>query len=115
MIVRIGQIYDRAAAENNLDRSLVESIGSFTFRYLRNELELPTEIAYEFPKFGIFILRQKRFLSKVDRIRNKPVKTEHGIKRKAIFLEAEKKVLQFKEKKQQVKAIKDEYKSNKPN
>lgn len=123
MITRCKTIYEQVARENRLDTSLVESIGSFVFAELRHALNSPNELAYELPKLGTFILRQKKFLKFQDILDryieqgSVVIKTEAGQKRYAEQKLLVKKIEQFKKDKLQKRTLrfaKDEEKPDTP-
>lgn len=57
MVIRSKILYERVAKKNNIPLELVESIGNSLFQHMRSKMEVPTELAYEFPKFGTFNIR----------------------------------------------------------
>lgn len=69
MIIKARDIYASVAKKHNLDPKFVQIVGESVFNALRGKLEHPTDLAYELPKLGTFILRHKKFKISVDRTR----------------------------------------------
>lgn len=115
MIARGTEIYKRTAKEHSLDLEVVISIGKAVFTDLVDKLNHPTELAYELDHFGTFVFRQKPFLSTYDRfmknVGERPEDYTHLTpgyvdRMKAMYA----KILSFREKRDEAKLLKDEYK-----
>lgn len=61
MLVNAKTLYELTAAKHNLPMELVESVGSCVFEKLREKSEAPSELAYELPKLGTYVLKFKGF------------------------------------------------------
>jgi hypothetical protein len=64
MIVRLAEIYERAARKNKISPELVASIGEHVFKELMNKMYAPDSLAYELDHVGTFAVRHKNFIGK---------------------------------------------------
>jgi hypothetical protein len=63
MVVKVKQIFERVASDNNIPLEEIESIGNAVFKDMHTKMNSPVDLAYELPWVGTFAVRFKRFES----------------------------------------------------
>lgn len=105
-MIRSAEVYKRAAIRASLPHEVVSSVAEVVFKELMERMQVPKHLAYELDHVGTFAIRHKNFLNKyryrVDKYSDDPLVRDFGAVPQLIE--------SFREKKQQDKKRKDEYK-----
>lgn len=108
-MIRSAEVYKRAADRAKLPHEIVSSVAETVFKELMERMQVPKHLAYELDHVGTFAIRHKNFLHKYD------FKARYYADSPLVrdFAAVPQLIETFREKKEQDKKRKDEYKQGK--